>query len=453
MKEVDVVVVGAGITGLTTAFRLKERGKKVLVLEKTDRIGGQIRTVNRDGFTFECGPNTGVLSNPEIVELFEDLAPQAELRTADRAAAKRLIWKAGKFHALPSGLISAVTTPLFTLYDKFRVLGEPFRAKGTDPNESVGALAERRLGKSFVDYAVDPFISGIYAGDPYNLTTQYALPKLYNLEQQYGGFVKGTIAKSKEPKRERDSKVTKEIFSAKGGLESIIRALSTKIGEQNILLAVDNISINEGFSVTYTYQGERVEVKAKNVVTTSGAYTLPSLLTFIGSERLKPITSLQYSPVVQVSVGVKECNNKLPLAFGGLFPSREKVPVLGILFPSDCFSSRAPKGGKLYSFFIGGMRSKQLAALSKEQIEALVLDQMHNLLGYPNGFKPDILEVFVYTHAIPQYRADSKERMEAIESIQRDYKGLIIAGNLKGGISMSDRVRQGCQIADDICKG
>ncbi len=406
MKQVDVVIIGAGITGLTAAFRLMERGKSVLVIEKSDRVGGQIRSFSEGGFTFESGPNTGVLSNAEIVELFEDLSPLVKLQVADPAAEKRLVWKGKKFHPLPSSLLSAVTTPLFTLFDKFRVLGEPFRAKGTDPNESVGSLAERRLGKSFVDYAVDPFISGIYAGDPYNLTTKYALPKLYNLESEYGGFVRGSIAKAKLPKSEREKKATKKVFSAEGGLQQITDALAQRIGSQNIILSAEGVTINPGFTIGYNLNGEHFAVEAKRVVTTCGAYALESLLPFVAPERLSPITTLEYAPVVQVSVGVRRCNNKLPLSFGGLFPSREKRPILGILFPSDCFAGRAPEGGKLYSFFIGGMRSPHMAKLPKEQIEELVKEQMHKLLGYDKDYTIDLMKVFTYDHAIPQYRAD-----------------------------------------------
>lgn len=450
MKKYDVVIIGGGITGLTAAFRLQRGGKSVLVVEKTDRVGGQIRSHSESGFTFESGPNTSVLSNPEIVELFEDLSPEVELQTANPAAQRRLIWKGRGFHPLPSGLLSAITTPLFTLSDKFRVLGEPFRRKGDDPNESVGDLAARRLGRSFVDYAVDPFISGIYAGDPYNLTTKYALPKLYNLENEYGGFVRGSLAKAKLPKSEREKKATKKIFSARGGLQSITDGLARKIGAENIILSAQNVEIREGFSVSYTLGAERKTVEAKSVVTTCGAYELDSLLPFVDSQSLLPITRLEYAPVVQVSVGVGCPDDKLLMAFGGLFPSKEKRSVLGILFPSDCFDGRAPQGGKLYSFFIGGMRSPHMVNLPQERIEALVRGQMEELLGYDPCVKIDVLRVFVYPKAIPQYRADSKERFEAIETLQRQYQGLILAGNIKGGISMSDRVRQGCDIAAEI---
>ncbi|MDR0976961.1 MAG: protoporphyrinogen oxidase, partial [Prevotellaceae bacterium] len=186
MNQTDIAIIGAGLTGLTTAFRLRSRD--LVVLERQPRTGGQIHTHRADGFTFESGPNTGVVSYPEVAELFADLAPACRLEEACPAAKRRLIWKGNRFHQLPSGLASAVTTSLFTFRDKLNILGEPWRPKGTDPDESVGALARRRLGRSFVDYAVDPFLSGIYAGDPDTLVTRYALPKLYNLEQQYGSF-------------------------------------------------------------------------------------------------------------------------------------------------------------------------------------------------------------------------------------------------------------------------
>ncbi len=444
MRRVDCIVIGAGITGLTAAFRLQQSGKSVIVIEKESRIGGQIRSFTEGGFTFESGPNTGVLSNAEVVELFEDLAPDAELQTAQPAAKCRLVWKGNRFHPLPSGLVSAVTTPLFTFGDKLRVLAEPLRAKGNNPDESVGAMAERRLGKSMVDYAVDPFISGIYAGDPYSLATRYALPKLYNLEQQYGGFVKGAIGKAKLPKSPRDRKATKEVFSAKGGLQSLVDALAKRVGEQNIILSAKGVEVRNGFEVSYN--GGEV-IAADTVVTTCGAYALCDVLPFIHNDQLSPITSLEYAPVVQVSVGVRSKEDTLRLSFGGLFPSKEKREVLGILFPSDCFVDRAPHGGKLYSFFLGGRRNPELVNKSEEQIVEHVRMLMNSLL---KCHTIDMIKVFKHPRAIPQYTTTSADRFMAIDKIEAQHCGLIIAGNLKGGIGMADRVKQGYDIAQRV---
>jgi oxygen-dependent protoporphyrinogen oxidase len=145
-RETEVVIIGAGLTGLTAAFYLKRRGKNLHVIEQKERTGGQIHSFCSEGFTFESGPNTGVISYPEVAELFSNLEPDCRLVTAFETAKRRYIWKGNRFHELPSGLISGLTTPLFSFVDKFRILGEPFRAKGTNPEESVADLVYRRLG-------------------------------------------------------------------------------------------------------------------------------------------------------------------------------------------------------------------------------------------------------------------------------------------------------------------
>ena len=423
----DILVIGAGLTGLTTAFRLTRGGKQVHVLECSNRVGGQIHTFREDGFVFESGPNTGVVSYPEVAELFEALSPACQLETAHEEAKRRLIWKGNSFRALPSGLLSAVTTPLFTLGDKFRILGEPFRAKGTNPDESVGELAAR--------------------------ITRYALPKLYNLEQQYGGFIKGTIAKARQPKTARDRLATKKVFSAAGGLENLAKAMANAIGFRNITLSASGVTVRpseKGWLATYTTsEGEQL-MHANKVVTTSGAYTLPDLLPFIPREDMDKISNLQYAPVVQVSVGIRNTGSLRFNAFGGLVPSCEKKDVLGILFPAACFDNRAPKEGALFSFFIGGVKRTELTRLSDDELKGLITHEFHAMLKFPIQVQPDMIRIFRHQHAIPQYGLSSGERFATIDQLEARYPGLILAGNMKGGIGMADRIRQATGIAENL---
>ena len=449
MQERDTVIIGAGLTGLSTAFNLKKAGHDVLVLEKQDRIGGQIRTYNEDGFTFESGPNTGVVSFLEVTELFQNLEGRCQMETARESSKRRLIWKGRRFHALPAGPLSAITTPLFSLSDKFRILGEPWRKPGTDPDESIGSLAQRRLGRSFYEYAVDPFISGVYAGDPMKLCTRYALPKLYNLEANYGSFIRGAIAKAKEPKSDRDRLATKKVFSANGGLQRLVEALAKDI---NIITGVSDIRVmpDEQHRWRITYQNGIKVVYCRNVVTTVGAYALPELLPFIKEEQMQPISSLFYAPVIQVCVGVRHTGNHRYPAFGGLVPSREQKQVLGILFPSECFVQRAPEGGALYSYFMGGARHTDYMEKTDEEIRQMVIESFHSMLKYPSDVTPDLIRIFRHKRAIPQYRSDSGERLKAVNAIQQQYPGLIIAGNLRDGIGMGNRIHQASIILDEI---
>lgn len=454
--KTDIVIIGAGLTGLTTGFHLSKKGKDVLFVERNNRIGGQIQTYKEEGFTFESGPNTGVISYPEVAELFQELGDSCQLDIAHDEAKCRLIWKGEKFHALPNGLFSAVRTPLFSFADKFRILGEPFRAKGDNPDESVGELARRRLGKSFLDYAVDPFLSGVYAGDPMNLTTRYALPKLYNLEQQYGSFIKGSIAKAKMPKTDRDRLATKKVFSAVGGLERLTDAMTDRIGRNRFFLSAHQTQVNplpDGrWKVSFFYGEENLEIEANRVITTVGAYALPELLPFIQVAEMDKISNLYYAPVVQVSIGVKDTGALRFNAFGGLIPSKEEKDILGILYPSACFDKRAPENGALFSCFIGGVRHPEMVNKTNEELIVLVEKAFHEMLKFPENKHPDLIRIFRHQQAIPQYRSDSGARFETIASLEKQYPGLVIAGNLRGGIGMADRIRQGTAVSKVCCK-
>ncbi len=448
-RKREVVIIGSGITGLSCAWQLKKNGIDVEILECHEHIGGQIWSHHEDGFIFEGGPNTGVMKYPEVVQLFDDMRGLCKLETAKDSSKRRLIWKGNRFHDLPAGPVQALVTPLFTWHDKFRILSEPWRAKGNNPDESVGALAERRLGKSYVDYAVDPFVSGVYAGDPYMLPTRIALPKLYNLEQEYGSFIKGAIAKAHEPKKEQDARVNKKVFSAHGGFNELTGALAQAIGNDRITTEAKNISINHRNSKWHiTYDGD--ELEASYVVTTCGSYALPSLLPFVPTDIMNDINNLQYASVIQIGVGIRNPGKINPNAFGGLIPSCEHKPILGILYPSACFTDRTPEGGIALAYFIGGIRHPEYLNASDDELRKLVNASLHEYLKFPEGTKADVIRIYRHKHAIPQYRKNSDRRFAAIGKLESEYPTLHIAGNMRDGIGIADRIKQGMNVADRI---
>lgn len=452
-QKTDVVIIGAGLTGLSLGFWLKKAGIDFTIIEKENRTGGVINTVRENGFVFETGPNTGVLSTPELVRLFDDLGDSCKLAIADKSAAKRYILKNGKWTALPSGPVSAVSTPLFTLKDKFRILGEPFRKPGTNPDESVAELVKRRMGESFLDYAVNPFISGVYAGDPARLITRYALPKLYALEHNYGSFIKGTIAKSRQPKTDLEKRASREVFSVEGGLGNLIRTLTEKIGRNNIITSASKTKITKtksGYSVSAESAGKSILIDASRVVTTIGGYNLQTLLPFVKPSVIQKITNLEYARVVQVSAGYKKWDGMKLDAFGGLVPEKEKRKILGILFPSAIFSNRAPAEGALLSVFLGGIRNPDIFEKDDSQIAGIVLREISETLY--SDKKPDLFRISRYAHAIPQYGIESGERFESIRGIEEANTGLILAGNIRDGIGMADRVKQAATIAAQLTK-
>jgi protoporphyrinogen/coproporphyrinogen III oxidase len=448
----DIIIIGAGLTGLSLGYYLEKAGKNFIILEREAKPGGVISTGVEKGFIFEKGPSTGVLSTPEIALLFEDLKHRCKLEIASGGAGKRYIMKNGKWVALPSGFLSAISTPLFTIGDKMRILREPFIKPGSDPDETVAQMVKRRLGNSYLDYAVNPFIAGIYAGDPAKLVTRFALPKLYALEHDYGSFIRGSVAKARLKKSEDEKKATREVFSVEDGLGNMISALADETGREKIITGCESVTVykvSDGYKVIYEdREGKADEFNAPVVVTTIGGYALPPVLSFISRHTLRIISELEYAKVVQVTAGYKNWTGKPLDAFGGLVPEVEKRNILGVLFPSAIFRRRAPEGGALLSVFLGGMRDPSMIEKDDDEIRDIVLSEIKDTLFCDQ--EPDLFKVYRYRHAIPQYGKDSGLRLMTIRNIQRDYPGLILAGNIRDGIGMADRVRQAKAIATSL---
>lgn len=449
----DVVVLGAGLTGLVTAHHLKKRGLDFVLVERSARTGGVIHSVSENGFLYEEGPNSGVIGNIEVTRLFDDLAGQCELETASENNKKRYVLKNGRWEPLPGGLKAAVKTPLFTLKDKFRILLEPFRPRGKDPHETLAGLVRRRLGQSFLDYAIDPFIIGVYAGDPARLVPKYALPKLYNLEQKYGSFIGGTVKKQFQSRTEEEKRVTRGVFSVKGGISSLITALEHNIGTERIFLNSEKVvvePVGEHFTISYTGAGgDRMVVETKKVISTVGAHQLSDLLPFIDSQKLSLVTGLHYTRVLEVVVGFNKWNGMKLDAFGALIPFRENRDLLGVLFMSALFSGRAPEEGALFSIFMGGVRRPEIFDLPENEIIEMVKREFCDLMEL-EVFDPDLLKIIPHAHAIPQYEADSGDRFTMVAEIEKQYPGLVIGGNLRDGIGMADRIMQARILADSV---
>ena len=449
----DVVILGAGLTGLTTAHHLKKSGVNFVLLEKADRVGGVINTVTENGFVFEEGPNSGVFGNVEVLRLFEDLKGVCELEEANENVKKRYILKNGRWEALPSSLKTAVKTPLFAFKDKLRILGEPFRPAGKDPHETLADMVKRRMGQSFLDYAIDPFILGVYAGDPNLLVPKYALPKLYYLEQKYGSFIKGSFKKKLGPKTDEEKKVTRNVFSVVGGLSSLTGALLNSIGAEKVILKVSDLKVRpyeNHYIASFTDQnGQKVEIETKKVVTTLGAHQLDTVTTFIDHQLLSKITSLRYSKVFQVILVFNEWNGIKLDAFGGLIPFKENRDILGVLFMSALFKNRAPENGAVLSIFLGGIRKPGMYKLSDAEIKAIIENEICDLMQLKE-FNPELFKIIRYENAIPQYEADSGERFQAIDLVEKQFPGFIIGGNLQNGIGMADRILQARMLADKV---
>ncbi len=433
-----VAVIGGGISGLTTAYLLKKKGYNVTVFEGADTVGGNVQTVTRDGFTIEQGPNS-LLKSPRFVDLVKSLKLEDRVLAADESAKKRYILADGKLEAMgPKSFVNG----FFSLRTIFGLAREPFVRTKSPEHESVAEFVTRRIGPEFLDKAIDPFVSGVYAGDPKNLSMRSAFPKLYEMERDYGSLIMATIRRKTE-KADPDFPRT---FSFRGGLKTLITTLASEIGDGvRVASPVSEIEETDG---KFRVNGDEFDA----VVISTPSYVAAKLIESRDEKLATLLADVNYPKLAVVILGFK--TEKIPVkldGFGFLIASKEKRPILGTLYHSAVFPERSPDGYQLLVTFVGGVRSgDSLNAQSDDELQSLVLAQLNDILGVAG--EPDFIHIKRWARAIPQYRVGYEDVTAACADFEKNNRGLYFCSNFYRGISMGDCVKNAFATADDVEK-
>jgi oxygen-dependent protoporphyrinogen oxidase len=437
-----VAIIGAGITGLTAAFELKERGVECTVFEASDRVGGCIRTVQKDGYLVECGPNSILDTHPNIGNLVTRLGLEGKKLLSKPAANNRFIVRDGEPIALPVSPPAFFKSKAFSGKAKLRLLREPFIKSKSNEAESLADFVLRRLGQEFLDYAINPFVSGVYAGDPAKLSTCHAFPKLYALEQKYGSLIKGAIKGSKErKKRAETASKDARMFTFDDGLDVLPKQLAAKLG--NAIRLKNPVSgLRQQENGNWLVNGEEFT----DALLAIPAHAMPQLEAPFD---LSLFSEIYYPPVASLSLGFGSNQFTHPLnGFGVLIPKIENHYSLGALFPASTFDGRAPGGMTLLTIFIGGSQSPENALLNEDEMLANVLRDLRELLGLDGT--PDFKLLSVWPKAIPQYVVGYEKYLNRMKTIEADYKGIHFAGHYRDGISVANSILSGISVAERI---
>jgi oxygen-dependent protoporphyrinogen oxidase len=459
-KSPRVVVVGGGISGLTTAYWLRRSGIEVTVLEREASPGGTMRTVREDSWLIEQGPNSALETTPLFQEMFADLGIEKERVYADPSSDRRYILRNGRLHALPLGPGAFLLTGLWTVGGKLRLIKEPFVGRA-EQEESIAQFVERRLGREFLDYAINPFVAGVYAGDPGQLSVQSAFPKLYALEEKYGGLVKGMIKGARERRgRAEKSKDRSKMFSFVQGMQAFPDAISRRLGGIirtqctvtgfNRTNAGTNGSLGEYF-ITGMENGTPFALVADAVVLSVPAFATSTLVRPHSAELASSLDTVYYPPVAEVFLGYSSKQIPRPLdGFGYLIPAVEKRQILGTIWSSSLFEERAPAGCVALTSFVGGARQPDLVGLDDAELLRRVTGEIRSILGAQGA--PVFARIIRWNKAIPQYNMGYKAVLDAVTRFEDEHPGLYFCSNFRGGIAVGDCVMSGKATAERIQK-
>ncbi len=448
-----VVILGAGLTGLSLAAALKRAGQPVRVLEASLRPGGVIRSMRREGFLVEESANSMMIKAPEVERFIRDSGLEKVLVDANPVANKRFLMRRGKVLAMPMSIMDGIRTPLYTTGAKLRLLKEPFvPAPAPDRDESVADFVSRRMGREFLDYGIAALVSGIFAGDPERLSLRYAFPKVWNLEARYGSLIGGAVKLMRERKREGTTAYKSRVVSFRDGLQTLTDTLAGELGEDLVLGAECHgiRPVDGGWKVAHgSPEGDR-EVTASRLVP---AVPLAALTALPWPDeiarRLADIPIPPHPAVTTLSLGYRKSQVSHPMdGFGLLAPLVEGRRILGAIFSSTLFPGRAPRNHVLFMVFMGGATRPELAREDPAEAVEIATRELSDMFGIRG--EPVFFHHTHWPRAIPQYNVGHGDFLAGLEALENRWEGLHIAGNFRGGPGCSDCIASALALAQKL---
>ena len=455
-----VAIVGGGISGLAAAFALEERRQggeslEYVVYEASPRFGGVLVTEQVDGCLVEAGPDSFLSEKHWAVDLCRRIGLGDQLIGSNDRDRRTYILVSGRLVPMPDGLMFMVPTrfvpaflsPLFSSATKLRMVREwRYSPRQSNGDESVAALVERHYGAEMVDRLADPLLSGVYGGEASQLSVRAVLPRFAEMESKFGSLGRGMLAARKQVKQ---SEQQPSIFSSlKDGMQRLAEGVLAK-------LPVDALRANSpvqavqpqdrGWVVSAGYASDHFDA----VIVATPAPAAATLLEIASAELASELRAIPYSSSVTVALGCdKEVRAALPAGFGFLVPRSEGKRMLAATFVHNKFPHRAAEDRALVRCFLGGSRDEQVLQLSDVEILRIVREELGQILGLVA--EPRFTRVYRWKGAMAQYTVNHLERVERIERLQKQLRGIALAGNGYRGIGVPDCIRSGEEAAAEV---
>jgi protoporphyrinogen/coproporphyrinogen III oxidase len=447
-----VIVIGGGISGLACAYRLQQLGVAVTVLESSSQPGGVIDTESSDGFLFESGPQS-FQGTESVLALVRELGLEPELQIAD-AKAPRYIVRGKQLRALPMSPPALLTSSFLGARSRFNLISEAIRSSHSPAeDESIATFVRRKFGNEILDYLVAPFVSGVYAGDPEQLSLRASFPTLEQWEREYGSVVRGAIkSRPKTPAHTNRP----ALCNFRKGVSELPRALAAKLGN-NFQSGAAASSIDRApsqqsqtpFDVQSNQQGKSSQAPAAAIVVATPAYVASNLLKPISPAAAQSLSAIAYAPVAVVSTAYRRDQIADPLfGFGFLIPRKEKIRTLGTVWNSSLFPGRGPEGTVVMTSFIGGATDLEITKLSEPEISTIVEQDNAALLGIRGT--PIRTKIWSYQRAIPQYNIGHGQLVKTIRAAETQSPGIFFAGNYLDGPSLGNCVDSAFKTAEAV---
>ena len=436
MSREEVIVVGAGLTGLSAAWYLHQRGIPALLLEAEGEVGGNVRSRAEGGFLRDLGPNSLMVKGELLPDMIRRLGLEDRVVEANPLARRRFVLNRKRRPvALGPGVL--LSSSLLSLSARLRLLSEPWRAArpASHDDESIADFVRRRLGPEALAWLVDPFVSGVFAGDPEKLSVSAALPRLASMEAESGSLLRAALRNRRTGKKGTGSR----LVSFRSGLQELPMALAGALPPDRLQRSRAVIGIQHS-EEGWRLQTTGGELECRHLVLALPASEIARLLRPLAAELADELDAIFYPAVATIALGFPREAVAHPLdGFGLLIPRRLGIETLGVLFSSTLFPERAPEGMVLLTAFLGGAQ-QDISQRSPAELEAQALRDLRPILGIRGD--PSYHRCALWPRAIPQYALGHGERIARIHELCRRLPNLDLLGNWQGGVALGDCVAQ-----------
>jgi oxygen-dependent protoporphyrinogen oxidase len=441
-SNMRIGIVGAGLSGLATAFYLKRAlpAAELVIFEANPAPGGALHTEEIEGFRFEAGANGFLTNKPDGLQLVQDSGAAQYLLPSSDLARKRYIYT-DRLHRMPESPPLFVKSRLLTWPQKLRMLGEfvvPPRRDGAD--ESLREFGDRRLGPGFTRVFLDAMSAGIYGSTPDKLSVQAAFPLVVALEREYGGLFRGMIAK-----RRKEAGPGGVLTSTKGGIGTLVRHLHGVI-EADWRLG-EPVTTVERAGNGFRIHAATSEVDVDRVVICATAHAAAGMAQSLDAELARRLAAIDYSPIAVIGFGYRSLAEPLD-GFGVLTTSSAQLPILGVLWDSSIFPDRAPPGCKSIRVLLGGQRNPELVDQDRAGLVRTARMGVEKTMGLTQ--EPDVTFVKRWDRGIPSYAPGHVANVEAIFARAARIPGFHLNCNAYRGVAMNDCARNSRELAGRI---
>jgi protoporphyrinogen/coproporphyrinogen III oxidase len=439
-SKYQLLIVGGGIAGLSAALEAKKRGLNFLLLESSWKLGGCLETQKlADGAYFaELGPNSFSVG-PRLKAIVQEVG--LSLLVQNSRAKQKLIYINNKLVVANDPLQLLFRSQLISFQSKLKIFFKVFKKFSKIPSDrSAEDFIKLHFSEEVADNLLWPILSGIYAGNPANLSVQSVLPALWELEQKYGSLILGLLLQKNK------SKTKRQICSFQDGLSELAVAIQQQLlsAQYQLNKTVTNIELTEdGYKLMFQ-DGE--PVSGKKLLLAAPAYISAKLL----PAHLEPLAQIKYAPIITATIWMPASKvnssscNLFERSFGFLSARFQETQLLGVIFSSALFPERAPKDMLACTCFMGGANNPQIMALNEQALSKIIEFEFLKLFGV----SPQVKAVRRWHQAIPQFGLGHKDLIETVQkSLPTDIK---LAGNYLKGVSLEDAANSGYKALTEL---